>query len=74
MGKRIYKYNDKSDLFHYSPKNGSTISPTNTSMEYEIMIMRTEAKKNVDLVLGKNRPFDWRVALLRGIIYYYRLK
>ena len=38
-------------------------------MEYSKIIMRREAKKVVDSVLGNIRTFYWQVALIRIIIY-----
>ena len=68
------KYHDKSDLIHFLPKDISTTSPTNTNMESAKIIMRIEAKKIFDSVLGNNITFYWNVALLRIMIYDDRLK
>ena len=37
-------------------------------MQFEKRIMRREAKKIVDSVLGNNRKFYWKVELLQRII------
>ena len=37
-------------------------------MEPAKRVMKGEAKKIVDSVLGNNRKFDWKFSLFRGII------
>ena len=67
--------NDKSDLIIiFKPKNRDTTSHERKDMVYSKGIMWRKATKIVDLVLGNNRKFDWKVALLIRIFVYESLK
>ena len=71
---KINKYHDKSDLIHCLPKNSSKSSSTSTNKESAKTMMWIEATNMVDFLLGNNRSFDCKVALLSRITYYERPK
>ena len=60
-------------MIHFLPKNSNTTSPTikGCYMQKRIQI---EAKKIVDLLLGNNITFYWKVTLLSIIMSDNRLK